>query len=155
MRQLFFTLTSSETRINDVNGWVYNFRKSKVYDFEFRVRVFRLEEKVLRFEISMSNTHIVTIVQRLQNLLENLCCDLFGEELVFNNTVEELATAAGFSDQVDILLILEVLEELEHIWVVQLLQNRDLLLEPIHVLDLLLRHLLHCPLLLRLTMLAQ
>ena len=97
----------------------------------------------------------MAVVQRLQDLSEDPGGLLLGEELVLDDAVEEFAATTGLGDQVDILLVLEVLEELQHVRVVQLLQNRDLLLEPIHVLDLLLSDLLDRPLLLGLPMLAQ
>jgi hypothetical protein len=103
----------------------------------------------------MGNALVVAIVERVQDLFENLGGLFLREELVLNNAIEELTTSADLGDEVDILVIFEVLVELEHIGMIKLLQDEDLLLEPIHVLDLFLGDLLDRTLLLGIAMHAQ
>ena len=129
--------------------------ETEIDNLEVRVRLFRLEQEVLWLEISVRDALIVAVVERMQDLFENLSGVLLGEELVLDDTVKQLATSANLSDKVHVLVIVEVLIELEHVRMIQLLQDENLLLEPIHVLDLFLGNLLDCALLLGLAMHAQ
>ena len=85
----------------------------------------------------------MAIIETLQNLLEYPRRYLFREELCLNNPIKELSSSANFGDQVDISAIFEVLIKFEDMWVIELLEDLDFLLESLHVLDLLFGNFLH------------
>jgi hypothetical protein len=95
----------------------------------------------------MSDRLTMAVVQRLKDLLENFCSNLFSEELVLDNPIEELATPADFSDQIDVPRVFEIFVELEDVGVVEGLQDGDFLLKSVHVLYFLFGHLFHSSLL--------
>ena len=66
----------------------------------------------------MHNVLNVAIVERLQDLTENHCGLRFLKELSLDDPVEELATGAQFSDQVDVDVVLEVLVEFDDVGVI-------------------------------------
>ena len=102
----------------------------------------------------MSDTLVVAIVETLENLLEYSRGHLLREKLFCNNLIEQLPTRAQFGHQVYILFVFEVFVELQDIRVIKLLQNGDLLLKPVHILDLLFGDSFNCPLLPGLLVLA-
>ena len=71
----------------------------------------------------MGYTLTMAVVETLQYLPENFSCLVFREELVLNDSVEELSTLASFSYEVDVLLLIEILEQFKHVWVIKLLQD--------------------------------
>ena len=92
---------------------------------------------------------MMAVIDRVQNLPEDLARIVFIKELLLNDLVEELSTCAQLSDKIDICLIFKVLNQLDDTGMVKLLQNLDLLLEPLPVLYLLSRDDLHSSLLVR------
>ena len=60
----------------------------------------------------------MAIVKCLQNLFEDLGSNLFAEELFLDNPIEKFTTCAQLCDKVHIGLILEVLVQLDDVWVV-------------------------------------
>lgn len=76
----------------------HDLRQAEVDNFQVSVSVRADKEEVLGLEITMNDVHAVAIVECLQDLLEDLGGDLFGEELFFNDSVKEL-TACAQSDQ--------------------------------------------------------
>ena len=66
----------------------------------------------------MHNILSVAIVERLQDLTENHCGLRFLKELSLDDPVEQLATTAQFSDQVDVDVVLEVLVEFDDVGVI-------------------------------------
>lgn len=75
----------------------------------------------------MYNLIFVAIDYSGEDLVHGLC-GLFLAEVVFlNNPVKELSSSAEFSDNVEMPIILEELENLDDIRVVQFLQNFDLI----------------------------
>jgi hypothetical protein len=89
----------------------------------------------------------MAIIKTLQDLLEDSTRYFLREELCLDDSIKKLTTSANFCDEVYVSAILEVLVELEDMWVIECLENRNFLLEPLHVLDLLLGNLFHCSLL--------
>jgi len=61
----------------------------------------------------------VAVIQRSEDLLEDLGSRLLGEAFVLDNPLEQLASLAELCNQVDILLIFEVLIELQHAGMIQ------------------------------------
>jgi hypothetical protein len=57
----------------------------------------------------------VTVVEREKDLFENLGGHLLAEELSLNDAIEELAASAQLSDEVDVLLVLEVLIKFDNV----------------------------------------
>ena len=66
----------------------------------------------------MSNSLIMTVVERLQDLFEDLGSKSFGEEFILDNPIEQLTTFANLCDKTDILIIFKILIELEYIWMI-------------------------------------
>lgn len=54
-----------------LTSWVEDFRKAKINNFYVRFFCFVLKKEVFRLKISMANSRIMAIVDRLENLLEN------------------------------------------------------------------------------------
>lgn len=79
----------------------------------------------------------MAVVDGLQDLLEHLGGVGLFEELLGNDPIEQLASLAQLSDEVNVLRVLEVLVQLDDVWVIQGLQNFDLLLKTLPILDLL------------------
>lgn len=100
----------------------------------------------------MRNALVVAVIEGMQDLFENLGRVFLREELVLDDAIKQLTASANLSDEVHVFIVIEVLVQLEHVWMIKLLQNEDLLLEPVHVLDLLLGDLFDCTLLLGLSM---
>ena len=86
----------------------------------------------------MSDIHLVAVVDGLEDLLEDLGGILFLHVLLLYNQVKEFSSCAKLGNEVDVLFVLEVLIELEDIWVVQVCQDLDLIGKPLGVGDLLL-----------------
>ena len=66
----------------------------------------------------MHDVHAVTVVQRLQDLLEYLGSHVLAEVLSFDDSVEKLSTSAQLSDKIHIIIVLEVLVKFDHVWMI-------------------------------------
>ena len=69
-------------------------RQAEVNDLEVRVIRLSLEQEVLWLQITVNNVLCVAVVQRLQNLAEDLRSLVFFEELCFNDAIEQLTASA-------------------------------------------------------------
>ena len=65
-----------------------NFRQAEVDDLQVGVCVIRLKQEVLGLEITVRNTLVMTIIQRLQNLFEQPGGNFLREKLLFDDPVE-------------------------------------------------------------------
>ena len=73
---------------------ITDLRQAEVDNLQVRVLFFGLEQEVLGLEVPMHDVLLVTVVQRLQDLLENACGDLLTEEFFGNDAVEEFTARA-------------------------------------------------------------
>tara|TARA_B110001450_G_scaffold254013_1_gene278593 strand:+ start:1149 stop:1331 length:183 start_codon:yes stop_codon:yes gene_type:complete len=60
----------------------------------------------------------MTVVQWLQNLLEDFGCHFLSEEFFFDDPIKKLSSCAQLCDQVNVLRVIEVFVEFEYVWVI-------------------------------------
>jgi len=82
----------------------------------------------------MANTKLVDVVDARNQFLEVLASHLLLQALVLDNQVEELASLDELHDQVQVLLSLDDFVDLDHVGVVQLLENLNLAADALDVL---------------------
>lgn len=84
----------------------------------------------------MANSAVMSVVNSHEYLLEQNGCFFFREELLGNNSVEELAAVSLLHDKVNEFFVLKILVHFNDIRVVERLQNLNFSSELGHVLDL-------------------
>jgi len=114
-----------------------HFAESEINDLDVGALLLVLVEEVLGLKVSVDDALGVAVVDAHHDLLETVRGLNLGEELFVDDFVEELATGTQLGDQVEVLFVLKVLVQLQNMGVVQLLQDRDLSFELLHVLHLL------------------
>ncbi len=103
-------------------------RSSKVNNLDGAF-VSDVDEDVLWFEISMGDFLAMAIGHSLQELFENVGSLHLTELVAISDLVEELSAFAQFSDQIDGTLGLIDLIESNDVWMRQVLQDVDLILQ--------------------------
>jgi len=69
-----------------------------------------VEQKVLRFQISVAHAQLVNVFNATQNLRVHLAGFLLAQPPVFNDVLEELASRAVLHDQVEVVVIFNHLD---------------------------------------------
>lgn len=77
----------------------------------------------------MSYFLFVTVGNGLQYLFDNDCCLQLGESLTVDDLVEQLASFAKFCDQENLLLVLEYFVKSEDVWMNQVFEDVNLVLQ--------------------------
>ena len=96
----------------------------------------------------MTDPAVMSVVDGHEYLFEYNSCLFFREELLRNDSVEQLSAVAFLHDKINGLFVLKVLVHFNDIWVVQSLENLNFSSELSHILDLFLFDNLDGPLLL-------
>ena len=105
---------------------IEDFRKAKINNFYVRFICFVLKKEVFRLKISMTNSRIMAIVDRLENLLENSSGFPLRKVLFFKYPIKQLSPSALFHRKVNSLIVLKVLKKLDHIRMVLYSQPQNL-----------------------------
>ena len=103
---------------------------------EFDVRVFALvgHQEVLRLEVSVHEAVRVQVLNCVEHLPQNFAGRLFTELLDLYNAIEQLATRAVLHYNVHVPVVNVGLVEFYNVWMVKLLQDRQLFLQKLDVL---------------------
>ena len=72
----------------------HDLRQAEVNDFEVRVIRLCLEQEILWLQITVNNVLCVAVVQRLQNLAEDLRSLVLFKKLCLDDAIEQLAASA-------------------------------------------------------------
>ena len=119
-------------------SWSEDLTETEVDDLDVTLRVLGLVEEVLWLEISVNDALGMAVVNTKHQLFEAVSGLLLGVALLLDNLVEHLTTSAQLGNNVEVFIILEVLVELQDMWVIKLCKDTNLSMELCHVLDLLL-----------------
>ena len=82
----------------------------------------------------MADAQLVNVEDSGEELLQVLACRALLELLVLDDEVEQLASTCELHDQVQVLLCLDNFINLNHVRVMELLENLDLSANPFNVL---------------------
>ena len=102
--------------------------RTKVDHFD-EAFVFHIYKNVLRLKVTMSHLLVVTVGDCLQDLLNDERCFVLRNLLARDNLFEEFAAVAELLHKEDAALVLEDLVETHDVWMLQVLENVDLVLQ--------------------------
>lgn len=102
------------------------FGDTEIGEHQRRMGIGGNEQQVLGLEISVHNVLAVQVIDGLEDVLHGLSGILFGELAIIADSVEELASGSELGDNVELLLALEPVLEGDDVWVVALLEQREL-----------------------------
>lgn len=105
--------------------------ESEIHNLQRFVIVY---QKVFRLQVTVADAELVNVLDARDELLKVLAGHLLLEALVLHNEVEQLASADVLHDQVQVLFCFDDLVNLNHIRVVQLLQNLNFSADALHIL---------------------
>ena len=106
--------------------------ESEIHNLERFVIVY---QQVFWLQVSMANAQLVDVFYARYQLLKVFAGHLLLQALVLHNQVEKFAASDVLHDQVQVLLGFDDLVNLNHVRVVQLLQNLDFSADALHVLS--------------------
>mmetsp|Transcript_52205 Transcript_52205/g.122331 ORF Transcript_52205/g.122331 Transcript_52205/m.122331 type:complete len:218 (-) Transcript_52205:209-862(-) len=91
-------------------------RETKVRDLQVAIVV---EEQVLRFQITMANSHLMALVHPGNKLLKKLQRFVLTQPPSLHNAIEQLASGDKLQDEEDVVLGCEHLDEVHDVFVLQ------------------------------------
>ena len=83
-----------------------------------------MEEDVSEFEVSVHDFVFVEFLEAVHDLHEEIDAFLFAEEVIFFYMVFDVSVVAVVEDEVVVVCGLEVLEEMEDVWVLEFGHDR-------------------------------
>ena len=113
-----------ETKVNDDEG----------------IQVLVAEYEVLRLQVAMHNVVRMQHNESIKDASQNSCCILLLVLTTLLDLIEELLAIQVFNDQVNVVVRLEDLVELQHVWVPNLSEEIDLVVQAQDALDVILKH---------------
>ena len=78
----------------EVAVWIVDEGRAEINDLDLVVLLVLLEQDILGLQITMHNVVLVTVVQSIQDLSEDPSSHFLTEVLLFDDTVEQLASRA-------------------------------------------------------------
>ena len=104
--------------------------EAEVNYFQLAIEV---KQKIFGFQVSMAYTELVDVVNTCQQFLQVLAGSAFLQFLILHDQFEEFATTCKLHYQVQVFVSLNYFIDLNHVWVMQLLEYLDLSTDPLYV----------------------
>lgn len=120
------------------------FGHAEIDYYDIRIWLPGFEYEIFRLQITVSNPKSMAIVHRKQHLSEEFGGILFREALFVFYFVKKVSAPINLSDEVNVIIILEILKKFEHVRMIELDENIDFKPELFLVLDLSLGNYFDC-----------